>query len=244
MLTMRSKKIKTGFQSILTNLKRMAEADEKFKELQLSLSQNEVYSAKYKDQKREEARKSVDLVLTGCAESIAKELETLYEVVEGMPDPIETNDETVQNMLSMIRLTECKLPFEQLQYFVDQSRGNFVLLKVLAETFKSYGQEYFANQCLELAEEFPIYKIEEMAGVNGRVLFNPRDYNAHDWVWFKIDIEKYLKQLNAGIVSAPSYKEQVAKLKETLAARNREIEMLKEKDATHIGIIDHLLDKE
>ena len=244
MLTMRSKKIKAGFQNILKNLERMAEADKKFKELEAALSQNEVYSDKYKGQKREEALKVVNLALTSCAEAILKELESLFDVIEAMPEAIETNDETAQNMLSMIRLTECKLPFEQLQYFVDQSRGHFVLLKVLAEIFKTYQQDYFAEQCLQLAEEFPLYKLEEMAGVNGRVLLNPRDYNAHDWVWFKIDIEKYLKQLDAGIVAEPSYKAQVAKLKEALAARNQEIETLKEKDATHIDLINHLLDKE
>ncbi len=244
MLTLRNKSIKAGLQNILKNLEQMEQADKNYKEFNLALSQNTIYSKKYKDQQLAEAHESYEITVTSCAKAISGELQTICGLIEALPEPVEMNNESAQNMLSMIRLTECKLPFEQLQYYVDQSRGDFVLLKMLAEVFKGYKQDYFVNQCLELSKEFPLYKLQEMAGINGRVLYNPSNYNPHDWDWFIVDIKQFLKQLDSSVTAEPNYKEQVAKLKETLAARNREIELLKEKDASNIGVIDYLLNKE
>ena len=243
MLTLRNQKIKAAFQVVLQNLERMEAFDNSFKEFRLSLAQNSIYSEKYKEKELEKAKAAYDTTIRACAESNSKEFNTICDLLEGNPEPVEINDETAQNMLNMIQLTKCKLPFEQLQYYVDQSRGNFVLLKMLAEVFKSYNLDYFAKQCAELSEELPIEQLQEMARVNGRLLYDTSNYNANDWYWCIVNIKRFLKQLDSNVVSEPNYKEQVAKLKETLAARNQEIESLRETDAAHIRIIDHYIEK-
>ena len=243
MLTKRSKGIKECCEKIIADLAKMEKANADYLEFFNVMSADPTYSREYKNAKIEVARSATDNTMKVCADVVLDTVHKLYDLVEEDPETVNANDSKVQNVLSMINLLGADLPFEQAAYFVESARGDIRWLEMLEVLLKRYGHAYFADRCKEYRELPQEWELQDFAGKVAIVSNNPRDYRKGNFGWDIVKLKKWINILDCTVADAPDFKEQVARLKQELAMRNAENESLREKDALHIDIINHLTEK-
>lgn len=243
MLTKRSKGIKEYCEKILADLAKMDKANEEYLDFFEMMNADQTYSRKYKDEKIEVARNATDNAMKVCADAILETIHKLYDLVNEEPEPVDANDSKKQNVLSMVNMLGADLPFEQVAYFVESAKGDIRWLEMLETMLKRYGHTYHAELCKQYREMPQEWELEDFAGKVAIVSNNPRDYRKNNFGWDVLRFKKWINTLDCTVADSPDFKEQVARLKQELAMRNAENESLREKDALHIELINHLADK-
>ncbi len=243
MLTKRSKSMKECYEKILGDLDKMKKAEEEFTDFRNVMLADQTYSEKYKQAKIETAQKTTDQTISVCARDAINAVYKLNELVESAPEPVDVSDSKKQNTLTMLTTLGADLPFEQVAYFVESAKGDFRWLEILGKMLDRYGFKYHADLCEQYREIPTEFKLAELVGKLACVEQRPREVNEYYFGWYVVDFKKWLKNLDCTVADSPDFKEQVARLKQELAMRNAENESLREKDALHIELINHLTDK-
>ena len=243
MLTKRSKGMKECYEKILADFNKMKKANDEFVEFADVLHKDQTYSESYKASKLEAARSATDNAMQICANSIIDAVHKLYAFIEQDPEPVDVNDSKKQNVLSMLNMLGKDLPFEQASYFVESARGDFQWLEILGKMLKRYEFSHQAELCEAYRAVPAEWQLADFVGKMAWVAQVPRDFNANNFGWDMVNFKKWLNVLEVTVSDTPDLKTQVDRYKKEIAATRAENEILKEQDALHVDIINHLAEK-
>lgn len=247
--TKRTKAIKAEIETITKNVETMETAWEKyvefFNEWHGKLS---IYSVAYINGKCDECRAATMKTVHAAARVAIDAAYRLRETLETDPEPVQVNDTDAQNALAMIKLTNGNLEFNQQIYLVDRCRGDFSLLKMLANVFDNYKLDYAARRARDLAVDPSLFHIENIIGTLSSALYETDIYRPKGTFWDCVYLKEYAKKLDPTITEAPDYEAQVQKLKKQLRAAEEERDAAKaeaaDKAATLHAAAERIVDLE
>ena len=243
MLTKRSKSMKECYEQIIADFDKMKKANETLNSFIEALNADRAYSKEYKAERAEVARASTDNTLSICAGAILDNVNKLADLIEGDPEPVDVTDSKKQNVMSMITTLGEDLPFEQITYFVESARGDFRWLEILGKMLRRYGFSYQAELCDKYREAPAEWQLAEFAGKMACVQQRPREFLSNNFGRDMVNFKKWLNVLEVSVNDTADLANQVERYKKELAATRAENESLKERDALHVGIINHMIDK-
>ena len=207
-----------------------------------------IYSVAYVNGKCDECRAATMNAIHACAQKALDAAYRLREIAKNDPEPVQVNDADAQNALAMIKLTNGNLEFNQQIYLVDRCRGNFALLKMLANVFDNYKLDYAARRARDLAAEPNQFRIANIISELHSTLYETEQYYPERMFWDCVELKKYAKNLDPTITEAPDYEAQVQKLKKQLRAAEEERDAAKaeaaDKAATLYAAAERIVDLE